>query len=388
MFDRELANYFRGSSSPVIKPKLEAYVKALKAKATVIGNRSITRAGYETSGMFLMERLIGDANIKAIIDIKDPFDRYMKGVLPILGDLERVFDPAITHTGNLAKFISSPSHICDEYLFPTRSEYVFNTLPIGSGWDQWKHIRPFRIFDHDSGELSFMTYADTLTFKKGNTPTYAVEGLDVAALLLQYAAYVDENKGPPLFITDYLHRYVIQPALMQDGINIWLRKIYTKALTDGHAPLMDGKSYQWISATFGRIGPAFNYAMEDVTDMIHGVMNHNLTPVRLLASLHMLDNLPLSDHYRADQACSSLPTERQYIWCRFMKERSYLEMALQAAHLNPSDSMYSTFCQNLKTDLSILVSTNPWNAIPNSRTKEKIKTKFDHMKDMITDFTK
>lgn len=357
LFDSMLSVYFH-AASPRALPKLHQAVLALTTITDEMLQRNQAVAGSETQGMRVLEQILGNADLKTLRRIPDDFDRYLTYLLPIQEDLVRHLDPTVQACTTTGRFVVlGPGG--REYLFPFAAGDYLTCLPFNQPWEAWSTLRPLVIRHHDSPQLSLSAPYDRLVFPAA-PPHHVVVSLDVILLVLQYAKYLDthapENR---LLIEDYLHRYVLYPALIQDSATIWLLHRYTSAIT---AAAHDEPCPSWPvqkDPLLGSFGGQFSSALEDVWSAARTAKAQNLSPPRLLTSL-LMEQTSVSHQYRKLHRSLDIPPLRQYLWTQYLAFWGWRDLAFATLDLTRTTPLSKATRISTQRLYHLLRSTRFW----------------------------
>lgn len=374
MLDRAKSVYLP-SASPFALPRLRNYVDDLSRHRRRISDRYSTAPGYVSGGVNLLRHILSIATDNGLFTYKDDLSRFTKLLTHIQKDMARTFDAVTLGNIRTNTFIQSSKGItCKEILIATRYINPITALPFGKDWEHWKHVKPVRLLDFDSGELTFKTYQDRVSFTE-DPPTYAVIAIDPVALAMQFAAYhqyVEDVKR--VGVTEYLHRYVLNYGIMRDLQNLWLRDRYITAITSNNKLNHYSVTNKLHKAgIYGYIGADYTVAMLSVDPLIDLAKSGQMAPATLLSSLCMSSGT-ISTYYQN----LSLATNTMYIgvqssWVEYVRDRKWLELSYHAHALNKSSVWYKNFINALRRDLPMMYDDSPWNFIRDPVLKALIK---------------
>lgn len=369
MLDRTFDTYFP-PSSPRAMFKLSQYIGDLNLRRLDLLKRQ-QAVGVESMAVRLLRQILTIAGLPTLAEMPSDYDRYTNGLLFTQEDLERLFDPVI-HGVKTGVFIAHTGTLpCREFHIPIRQLNYLASLPFDKGWDEWAAVRPVRLLDIDSDELTFHIYLDKIQYKV-DQPTLAVIGIDVVALVLQYLCYRRSADGDQLSVVDYLHRYVLAPGLLTDLQNLWLRRQYLKILGGGES---DADRKWSKNNVFGQVGARYREAMTELATITDTIATGGVRASVFVSSLPLADGLTGS--YVQNLLTETTVTDAQrYRWIEYLRDREWIRLALLAQHKRPSTSEAMSLMRGLTRDLSLLNMTRFWEAIRQPAVEEFVRQDF------------
>lgn len=373
MLDRVLMTYLR-PDAPRIMPKLRQAMYAIDTYVEEIITRYIEIAGAETSGMFALEQILGDVDLRSLRKVPDDVDRYFNQLLPLQEDLIRHLDPSVQGVTHLASFISTTTP-GREYLLPVMATNYITMLPLNKPWEEWEKLRPLALLYSDNKNLSLDAKMDRLRYIN-TTPNHTVISLDAIMLIMQYAKYLDTH--PPdqrLPIRDYLHRYVIYPALIKDSITVWMLQQYTNVITDA-ANSHDKTIWTPLTtATMGSFGVQLPAALEELWNLTQVVKDQNLLPSRFLSSL-LLEKSHVTTAYGHLRKRIEFPQLRQYIWMQYISMMSWRNLVFATMDLTRKSSFSKWTRIQTQREYHLLRATRFWTTVSDKPTQDFIFNDF------------
>lgn len=385
MLDHMLAPLLQTPAQPHILTRLDNYLATLRVRQLQMIGRAIGLPGTNSGGARVMTQVLADADVANLNRswTRDS-DRWQYSLSDRLSTLERLFTPMIGGLSAAPLFVDH-SVRCAEFFIPVRPRDSIVRLTQTASWADWQFYRPFRVVDVDSDELTFETHADRIRFVR-RPPTRLVYTLDVAGLVLQYASYVREhsvNSPTTLSLGDYLHRYVITEALVEDLTALWLLHRYNAILqnTDTKIDLRGVIGDSARHGVYGQIGQTLSAALEDVRGLAVSVRDGNLLPGVLLASLKLSPSLNVHSAYRQLCDVNEIADVRQDRWMNFLRSYRWLEMILHLYRLNPTTPSMRTLGTALRRDLPLLISTRFWETIRHQPTRHWTERRIRHLLD-------
>lgn len=385
MLDRAMSVYFDANTTPIYMAKMQGYINTLNIRRIEISGRYTPMVGTESQGVVLLRHILAFADIPDLLSYDNDFDRLVKGLLPIQTDLERIIDPVTTGIIRDSLFVSRQmGNRTIEILIPVKMEDYLKQLPLEKGWSEWQKLRPLRLVDVDSNELTFNTYKDQISFKK-SPPKRAVFTVDVIALCLQYAKYVELNEGTsPIPIPEYLHRYVFSEGVMEDLQNLWLRNRYLHIISHPIEKAFDASEItdSIYHNIYGYLGLQYTAAMEEMYRMMMRCKEGVTPPTRIVASLPLAD-MYVPAYVQNLQKTTVVSEARQNLWVEYLRDFSWLKLAYRTHMLNPDFVSTKSFLRHLDRDLDLLLKTRFWNSIKNAEMRASIEMEVKEMIDLV-----
>ena len=381
MFDISLNALLR-PSPPRIYPKISGYLQTLNQEILYNAHRYNSMPGHDHPGMMLLASLLDQADIPHLREIPDQFDRYRYGVIEQLESLERNFDPVQQGINTQGRFLPHQNHRTRQVLVPVRCDSPYSDLPMGSDWSAWSRVRPLRVAYADSTELTFHTYQDVLNYRK-DIPKLVVLTLNVTALVMMYSVYRDtvaEDSPSPL---DFLHRYVVYPALTEDNAQLWIVTQYIQALDTAREPISGTKDYVWETANNGRIGSQYGSFLLDVYAAKKACETGAILPNTLLSSLKLLHGSNILDYYKSFRRTNVVPELTQYRWCEFLVYMRWLELFVKSALLYKPWWEQKFTLAYLARDVRLLNNSHPWTNISDQSIRKMISDKLSELQTLL-----
>ncbi len=357
---RALSTYLLQNTPARTLSHLEHYIATLNTHRQLITERYLDAVGYESPIVVLLRKILADAEIDKLLQRATDFDCYMDQLYTTTPDLDAIFDAAETGAGFTELVIArNPKHT-QEFLIPAHCQDPLSQLPMDQGWEAWQQVKPLRLVDIDSDELSFQTYQDMIVFRT-DYPTRAVFTLDTTALVLQYVNFLRGHDPEVIYQPEYLHRYVLV-HLLKDLEDLWLGTVYGRLIGgdpgSGPDPRLDrirllGDRY------YGYVGAEFPIAMREIATAVRTCARGGLTPAMLLAGLNLSDNY-VPDFLRTLLATAMLPEQRQYHWMEYLRDIRWLSLMHSTYALQPNFIASKNLQTTLRRDVPLLLITKPW----------------------------
>lgn len=198
---------------------------------------------------------------------QDQDDLFYNYVIPKAFSVSRQFDPIESLPRN--RFVAHSS--TKELILPTYGlTGVSGVVLSENDWDQYKNIRPVKLFVHDSSEMN-LDFQSAITFTK-DKPTFMIFGVDTASLFMQYVKYL-RSKGMDYTTgdkTEFAQKYITN-YIYDDLLEVWITKLIKKMLNDEDiTSMVDYCANEYM-------GPAIiKLAADDLRDMVDKLKSGNL----------------------------------------------------------------------------------------------------------------
>jgi hypothetical protein len=354
MLFRALDTYLLSHTTARAMPHLANYIETLNVRRELQTERTAAAAGYESNLVRLLRKILADAEIETLLRKAGDLDCYFDVLVYTVPRLNGIFDPVTTGLTFHDMAIRRSAVHTEEFFIPVACQDPVSDLPFDQGWDAWRAVKPLRLVDLDSLELTFATWQDQIVFSK-LPPARAVMTIDVAALVLQYIAFLREH-DQALAQPEYLHRYVLI-HLLQDLEDLWLANVYGKLLarpswfTDNPQRCIA----QIIGDTrYGFPGSELAIALQEVAGLIATCRGGAVTPAVLLQSLRLSDgNIP--GFLETLIATTATEDQRQGYWVEYLRDMHWLTLMYDAYQLQPEFVATQNLRRNLKRDIPILM---------------------------------
>jgi hypothetical protein len=369
MLFRNIENYL-GFVPGRVLPKLNEYIKTLNTKRLLLEERYTASYGNESNCIKLLHYLLASDIMGDLLKKSSDIDRYFDVIQPSEDDISNIFDA--TSSGKIYQnmFIKKSAITCEEYLLPVKTLNPLQYFPMDKGWSHWKKVRPVRLVDINSHELTFNTVGDQVYFKKDH-PTYAIITIDTGALLLQYTNFLLEKdiNHDDVSLPTYIHQHVTI-SLVEDLQNLWLRNQYLK--------IIDAPYYSTVRETdvnkyitdvmYGHIGSEYTQSMIDIYSLIKQCKDGTMTPEMLIGSLQTSRGSVTWYLYDMVNHCS-LPDLRQYMWMVYLRDIRWIELISKVYKLNRDYIGTRNLMNTLKREIPIIANMKIQNNIRSSRTR-------------------
>lgn len=380
MLERALAPLLKDGQHRSL-PRLKGYLDTLTVQEDHVLAQYQVGPYSETLSVELLERIIGMADIDALLSLGDSFAQYTHGIVPVLEEMNALFDP-LQNTGKVTDFVGQKgSHICKEYVFPISTDDVFNDLPFGLGWDAWKGVTPLAIRFLPTSELTFYALGEQLHYQH-DVPPFAMFTLDCASLVMKYLSYLSDRNvtrfrdDEKALLPQWLHQYVIYPTLIKDAVAFWMLGQYQRQILTLSPVSGSFQDYAWITATAGRIGSQYPQAIQDIVFLISQLEAGSITPNTFLSSLYLPHHTSVISKVKQFSK-SSIAPYTQYRWGEYLALTGVLDIILGVLSLYPYKSENQNTVITLKRELHLFQMAHPWNNLSDKLLKDFIDTSID-----------
>lgn len=371
LFDLAFSQYLK-PTSPKYLVKMSGYLQTLNQEVLYNQHRYQNSPGIETPGVMMLEYLLNTLPIQEMVDTPDQFKRYSTYLEPDLSHLGRAIDTIQTHDVNTTSFLDVSARGCKEYIVPVLCDNPLSDMPVGLDWNAWKRMRPFRVAVMQSKELTFHSYQDVLKFRH-DQPPLAIFTVNIPMLAMMYSVYLNTlNPVPEMTLPDFLHRYVVFPALLEDSVNLWVRDQYMECLMRTITTRSSHQDIAWVTANNGRIGSQYPQFVEDVYNLITLGQNMSTPPNTVLSSMLLLHGTSVLDYYADFRRLNQVPQLRQYRWMDYLLQDRWLDLIIRVVCLNKHWSQFSRFVPYLKREIALFNESHPWTDCPDAYTKAYI----------------
>lgn len=372
--DTEFHRLFASSSSPRISVRMRPVLDFLDNQLRRLKIRQQTYSGYETLGFRLLLNIVFRGMSDELAECNTDFER-LYDVLNFQRDsLTRTFDSSNGggHHGRKG-FINSPS--CKEYIFSVVPRDPRREYPLDKGKEAWRSYRPFRMIDHDSGDHTLNIASGLLHFTR-DIPHFAIFTFDPVAAILQYANLQDEMN-----IAQYVHEYLILPALTLDNQRLWLMGVYSEWFNSRSRTYTD---IPMVTTNYSHIPLNINRALQEIGDIIDSSRTGNVGVQRLLSSLVLPYDTTISKYATVLYNRSSVDDVGEYQWGTFMIYRRMLDIAMRVLSLtvNSRDSQVDIY--RLKRVSDLMQSARLSSAIHDAYTKQFVSQSINTLHMQIT----
>ena len=359
MLFRAMDTYLHTSTAQRTMPHLNNYIGTLNTRRNMIADRAAIVPGYESRFVVLLRKILADADIPKLLKKATDLDIYLDVLIYIQKDLNQIFDATMTGVSYHNVLVARSNKTTAEFLIPAQCEDPLSELPFDQGFAAWQKIRPIRLVDIDSPELTFNLYQDQIVFKK-EYPSRAVVTIDVVALVLQYINFLRVDTSG-IYQPEYLHQYVII-HLLKDLEDLWLATIYNQLITSQDRFKSENIDINRIMGDdfYGYVGVEFPTAAKEILQFVDQTKNGNIYPDVFIHSLRTADS-DISTYLRQLLTTTEIQNLRQYSWMEYLRDLRWLRLLYTVFNLVPDYIGTINLRRSLRRDMPILNATKFWN---------------------------
>jgi hypothetical protein len=335
--------------------------------------------GHESPGVKLLRYILQFVDIDYLQRQANNYQRYLNHLRYIRKDLTEIFDRDRRGRGYFELFFHTSDRSTEEFLLPVQDVNSISVLPLHTNnWNEWKYVKPLRVWSHDSQEYSIKIINDYIQYKH-SPPSYVIELLDVVALVFKYYIWYtyERDNEPAQELAQhapqqlFLHKYVMCDTVW-DLTDIWLLN-KLNLLMDQSERLQVAKfdsssitaDYQW-----GWIAMTCRRGFESIWDLLYDIRK-NIQPESLLSS-KILTSGSINDRIRYTDRELVLPYATQYDWYRYLRDKDIVKFFVKLWRTRPELPTSKRMMYNLSRDYKRMLLRQPWNQCLNVALKEKI----------------
>lgn len=364
----DLITPFLTAVPPRALPPYQKFLKEQKVFIAERYHRQFEAAGYESPGVRLLRYILQFIDYDYLDRQVNNFDRYSYHIRFIRRDLMNIFDRCQRGRGYYNLFIRKGQYLTEEFLFPIEDVNSLINLPMYTdSWEVWKRVRPLRLWTHDSYEFTTHLLQDQVKFFS-LPPSYAVELLDVVALVFKYYLWNKYQRAnePAKELAEFtpqqlfIHKYVLCDWVW-DLSNIWLMNWSAKFLQVESLEEIkhyDRDSFQ-IESQWGRVTTNISTGFEYLWKLIKDTRG-NFKPDTLLNS-QVLYGGSIRDRCLLASSQLTLPTHMRYEYLRWIRDRDLLNYFLSVWETHSDLPNYKVIIRNLARDIERVIRRRPWN---------------------------
>lgn len=365
LFDIAFDNQLK-QEPPKIYPNISMYLGYLERETLSMIHQYQNYPPRRTPGIMILEQLLTNLPISDLLKEKDQYKRYLLLQEADVAHASRVVDPAFTkQSGVKPSFCGTENEATPyQYILPVQCVDPLVDMPMGRDWMAWKMMKPFRVGMIKTDQLSFFAYLDILFYQR-QPPKIAVYTLNIEMLALMYVSYLESVKSNPPKdpLGQFLHSYVVYPALLRDNVNLWLRNRYL-AVLEAHVnsdhPVREGvfEDAIWMQANNGRIGTDYLLFIHEVTRLTQLLMNRSIYPEVYLSSCLLLNNVNVIAYLKQFQRMNDVARLRQYNWIEYLRDSDWIEFFVLALTYNKQWNQFQYFKSYLNRCLRLFQESN------------------------------
>ena len=359
---------------------LPPYQIFLRDQKTYVLNRyrrMLGAQGHESPGIKLLRYILQFVDINYLDTQSNNYDRYNYHLRFIRRDLMNTFDRVQRGHAYRQLFIRNENFVTEEYLLPVEDVNTITNLPLWSDrWEDWKVVKPLRLWAHDSKEYTINIMNDSVHFYD-IPPNYCVELLDVIALVFKYYIWLKQQRKNEV-ATElaelapqqlFLHKYVFCDWCW-DLTDAWLMNIFADILNMEEAEfdyrsLCSDDQWGWIAMTSKN---AFRYLQR----LFIEATSRNMRPEVVFDSKILMQG-SIYDRVNAINTTLELPMLMQYDWLRWLRDKSLYKFFCGIWRLRSDLPTTKSHFINWRRDFKRTLNHRPWNFCNNVMIKNNIE---------------
>ena len=347
-------------------------------------NNKFVNDPIPSSGLDYINSMLIRVDMDYLLRFKNDIERYGKieKMMATNSFSDFIYKDAVHESG----FIKPTLYGTIEYYIPINDVDAITTFPMGSNnIADWMTMRPFRMIENKSMELSMDNLATRFKYNKYQ-PFSTLFTLNVPLLLLLYTKYCileQDREGESINRYPFIYTTCVRP-LLYDSYRAWMMSIYSAMVTNtllDNDPL-DGVEYLISNrGSFARAG--IKKALEEINDLLIKCRTGSISPDVILNSLGVRYGYSLSDEIAYIRDNNFVKGGLQYYWLTFLKDFDLLNLILSIYSLAPDNARSKQLFKLVEIALRRLQNNKFWNHAPDPNTKELIKLSFDELTFMI-----
>lgn len=371
-------------------PPYQQFLRAQQTFITKKYDRFFMASGHESPGTRLLRYVLQFVDIDYLDQQVNNYARYSYHIRFIRRDLMNTFDRIGRGRGYKFLFFRKESFYTEEFLLPVEDINSITNLPLETeDWNVWKHVRPLRLWAHNSGEFTTNIMNDMVHFAS-LPPEYAVELLDVVALAFKYYIWLKyQMKNEPakeLAILSpmqlFLHKYVLSP-LVWDLSDIWLlncmNRIFNYSSVD-ELNALESQSLQ-IEPQYGWVALSSRSGLESLWHLCHDT-TRNLRPEALLSSKTLFGG-SINQRILFTDKMLPLPIHQQYDYLRWIRDKDMFKFFIQVWKARPDLPTTKQILVNVRRDFTRMLKRRPWNVCQSIVLKNAIEDDMTQTADIV-----
>lgn len=366
--------------------KYQNFLKAQKEYTDEQYNTLFNTEGYASKGIRVLRYILNKIDYAYMDKQLNNYDRYTYYVHDAISELMPMIDRSTREGCYRDLFFTNYTFTTDEYLLPILDTNTIINLPLYTdSWDEWVKVRPLYIWSHNSDELSLFLLNDTLRFKFA-PPNYAVELLDISALILKYYIWTTKYKQyeevvKGISITDpmlyFLHRYVLIDWVW-DLVDIWLLRCFDKLFDTEKKNLTDFLSQNLeYDKRYGKITAQSYDGFVSVWNLFEDIKK--LTSPNAFFSSNLLYSGSINDRVRNLNMNLDLPIQEQYEWLRWLRDKDLMKLYLKVYSLRPDNVICKRINASCKKKIKSYINQKIWKYCRNTIVRDTISSDITNM---------
>lgn len=355
--------------------------------------RSFGELGHTSAGIDKLIYLLQFIDFEYLDRQIDNFDRYYYHLRLVRRDLLNTFDKVQQGTAYKNLFFKNKSGIVtQEYLLPIEDLNTVVHLPLFTNdWSEWRKVRTLRIWSHDGKVPTTNILNDRVMYTQ--PPTYAIETLDVIALLLKfyiwrkYQMYLEPNQDLVQHVPKqyFLHKYVMCDVLWDLG-NIWIENMLSEMITCPSKEDFERKlettqadrdvQYEYLVGTYKQ-------GFMDVWNLFNQVRDTTKPATLLNTRLYL--NGSIMDRIVIATERLPLPIHARYDYFRYLRDETVFNLVCGIMKTRKVLPETRSMFVSLERDYKRLIDARPWLICNSKYMQSTIENKIVTTTEMIVD---
>lgn len=365
---------------PRALPQYQQFLNAQKQFIVKQQRRYLAAQGHESSGVKMLRFILQFVDIDYLDKQANNYERYLYHLRYIRRDIENIFDRSSRGTSYRKLFFTSEPYLTEEYLFPLEDVNSIVTLPLDANdWSTWKHVRTLRLWAQDSNEFTIKLINDKFDFTS-YPPTYAIELLDVVALVFKYYVWYKTQRllEPAQELASFapeqlfIHKYVICD-LTWDMANTWLLNNVNSIFDVPNKEDMVNYEHQnlQMESQYGYIANGSRKGFEYLWYLTHEAQR-NMRPEVLLNSKTLYGG-SIQDRIDLTNSHLIISPLKRYDWVRWLRDRDMIYFFINTWICRKDLPTAKTIFRNVNRDLNRFIIDRPWNIVHNILVRDNIE---------------
>lgn len=373
--DKEFHSILSVSNNFTTLTKMRTVIQNIDQQINRACIKSNNYNGYTTNGYVLLYNTIVRGMSSGLSKCNSDKDRLYGYLESQRRSLSDSFDSSATGGISSSRlFIASRS--CREYIFSVEPRDPDIDYPLDKGKEAWKHYRALRYVDSDCDDFTLYITGGLLHPHKAN-PRFAIFTFDPIAAILQYNALKDDMSLP-----DYIHRYLIMPALTLDNIRLWLMGVYSQWFISRSRRYTD---IPMVTSSYIHIPLMLDNALKDVADLLDSARSNSVNVNSILTSLSLPRNSNIPRYATTLYQRSSVSDIVEYDWGTFMIYRRMIDIAIRAMAATIRHPNTIRHVQAMRRAVMLLSRNHILSGILDRYTRQFVKTSITNLEMQLED---
>lgn len=368
---------------PVILPKWKAYNEQILVNQLKYSKERISALSFQSSPFYnLFLSLINSVDRDYMLSNEPMIDKFTLYLKDVSQSLERRLSPlyGMSFKNTLFRNEKSDREINEIFIPVERLNYF--SLPFEEDYVSWKHLKPIRVWYHDSPSFPYINTTGQYKFKESaSTVVYLV---DVKLLIMMWIKYYTRfleneedvllNTSPFSFLRDKIYN-----DTLNDLTEIWILNEVKETLyyTDPLQIVDREKSNIKNSLSF-LYGSFYQTAMTELFNHSKRINTSAYTPIQFSKGLVLPSNSSLYGKLFALYNTCNIPQLSQYRPFILLRDLDTFDTILSLYERRKDLSSYRRIL--IQTEYALknrYINPKVWEKIPSFYLREKIKYQLD-----------